>query len=458
MEGTKLYALLVVALIIGLAIGYPVGYYTAPAKEIVKEVPKEVVKEVKVHPLSGQTIYLGLIGASVAGMEWEEPVAKKAIEDVNNYIKMMGLDVKFDIYIECAEGSAPKALQLIQDLHARGVKFVVGLRWSSHCKSVLEYANEHKIICVSDGSTSPLLSIPDDFLFRLPTDDRFQGRAIAKMLESYGIKYLAILQRGDTWGKGLYEALKENFEALGGEIIFYIEYDPEKTEFSAEIEQMAAAVRDAIDKYGAEHVAVEVIGFGEIRTMVATASDYPELMSIMWFGNDGYVRDTILLEEQGPAALMTRHPSTYVGPTESAAYNAFAEWFQRTVGYVPGAYQCYLYDSIWIIAKAILEAGTTDTEVVRKVLPKVAESYFGVSGWCRLNEAGDRAMADYNIWGIVTKQEAEQWNLKTLGEWYNATINGQFIEFTWALVGVYRAVTDTVEWYVPIPMPKPLSS
>lgn len=449
MEGTKFYAVLLGALIIGLIIGYPLGYYAAPVREV------EVIKEVPVHPLSGKTIYIGLIGASVAGMEWEEPVAKKAIEDVNNYLKAAGLDIKFDIYIECAEGSAPKALQLIQDLHARGVKYIVGLRWSSHCKSVLEYANENKIILVSDGSTSPLLAIPDDFLFRLPTDDRFQGKAMARMLWDYGIRYVAVIQRGDTWGKGLYEAFKERFEELGGEIIFYIEYDPEKTEFSSEIEQANAAVEAAIQEHGADKVAVEVIGFDEIVTMQATASDYPALMSVMWFGNDGYVRSTRLLEEQPYPAIITRHPSTYVGPTESATYNEFAEWFIKAVGYVPAAYQCYLYDSIWLIAKAILEAGTTDTEVVRKILPKVAASYFGVSGWTALNEAGDRALADYNIWGIVTRQEAEQWNLKTMGEWYNVTVNGQLIEITWAVVGVYRSITDAVEWLIPIPLPKP---
>jgi len=436
---TKTMAIMGLMLIIGLAIGYPIGRFTAPTQIVEK--PVEV--EVPVYPLKGE-ILIGLIGASTAGMEWEEPTVQIAIEDVNAYVKSLGLPIEFKAIIECAEGSAVKALEKLQSLHSQGVHFIVGMRWSSHCKACLEYANEHKIIMVSDGSTSPLLSISGDYLFRLVCDDTFQGKAIARMLVDYGIKAVAVLQRADTWGDGLYEAFKQRFEELGGVIVEHIRYDPEKTEFSAEVKAINDAIEQAIATYGADKVAVEYIGFDEAVIIQTQAADYPTLMSVPWFGSDGHVRSQRLLEEAGDLAVKTRHFCTYMGITVSDVYREFEAKFIPRVGYVPGTYACLLYDSIWIIAKSIIEAATTDPEVVKEVLPEVAKRHFGVSGWCALNEAGDRAGGNYNIWAVMSVQEIEQYGLERAGI-------GE--EYDWAIVGVYNYLTDSVEWFIPLPLP-----
>ncbi len=441
---TKVLGYIVVALIIGLVIGYPLGTMAAPTKIERVEVPVEV------HPLEGKTIWLGHIGASVTGMEWEEPTIEIALEDVNNYCKSIGLNVTFKAYIECAEGSAVKALEKMQSLYAKGVRFITGMRWSSHCKACLEYANDNDIIMISDGSTSPKIAIPGDNLFRLPPTDLLQGPAMARMLWDYGIRAVAVLQRADDWGDGLYAAFKDRFEELGGTIIEYIRYDPEKTEFSAEISTINDAVAEAIQIYGQNAVTVEVIGFEEISIIQATAKDYPALMSIPWFGNDGYVRSTKLLEEQPDTALAGRHFSTYAGITKSEVYEKFEEKFVPKVGYVPGTYACYLYDSIWIFAKAILETGSTDPKVVKEAIPRIAASYFGASGWCNLNEDGDRAVSIYNIWAVYDPAELPNpedytWQYGPGTEQYGPG------KPNWVLAGVYDPLSDSVTWFVPIP-------
>jgi hypothetical protein len=42
-----------------------------------------------------------------------------------------------------------------------------------------------------------------------------------------------------------------------------------------------------------------------------------------------------------------------------------------------------------------------------EVFPHVADRYFGYSGWCRLNEFGDRAPTPYDIWGYGVNDEGE---------------------------------------------------
>ena len=38
-----------------------------------------------------------------------------------------------------------------------------------------------------------------------------------------------------------------------------------------------------------------------------------------------------------------------------------------------------------------------DGAVLKNVVPYVADNYFGVTGWCRLNENGDREAATYDL-------------------------------------------------------------
>ena len=38
------------------------------------------------------------------------------------------------------------------------------------------------------------------------------------------------------------------------------------------------------------------------------------------------------------------------------------------------------------------------TDVIN-VIPDIASRYYGYTGWCLLNEAGDRYKTDYDIWG-----------------------------------------------------------
>jgi hypothetical protein len=48
----------------------------------------------------------------------------------------------------------------------------------------------------------------------------------------------------------------------------------------------------------------------------------------------------------------------------------------------------------------MLETQSTDVSVIKAKLPEIAENYSGSIGSTKLNEAGDLAQADYEVWGI----------------------------------------------------------
>jgi hypothetical protein len=59
-----------------------------------------------------------------------------------------------------------------------------------------------------------------------------------------------------------------------------------------------------------------------------------------------------------------------------------------------------------------------------EVLPDIASRYYGYSGWCQLDEAGDRANANYEIWGYGLVNDEPS-----------------FVKYGW-----YDMWTDTMYW------------
>lgn len=359
--------------------------------------------------LSGE-IAIGYIAASPGHVENTLPAVKIAIEDVNKYAESLGRGVTFALYAENAETEATKALENAQTLYARGVRFIVGPNWSSQCKAILDYANENKMVIVSDGSTAAGLAIADDYLFRLPATDETQTEALAVgVLREIGIDGLVILHRADAWGDGNYEYIERNFTAVGGEIAGQVRYSAEKTEFAAEIKELDQVVTEALAKYGEGKVAIAIWSFDEITAIASEAANYSTLMQVPWIGSNGITRSTRLTEEAPDAAKQMRILSMMIGVSRSDKYETFREKYMQVVDTEPGAYTTFAYDAVWILAKSILEVGEYNPEKVQAILPTIAGDYFGAGGWYKLNQYGDRGGATFEIWTITVEGGVPDW-------------------------------------------------
>ena len=93
--------------------------------------------------------------------------------------------------------------------------YKIGPATSTAVSAAKEYADANKILLISYSSTSPLLSIKGDNLFRLVPDDTYQGKILAEKMNSDGIKVIVPIWRGDIYGNELY---KSHFEKLGGRV------------------------------------------------------------------------------------------------------------------------------------------------------------------------------------------------------------------------------------------------
>jgi len=421
--------MLAVLLVVGLVIGAGAGYMLAPkGGETIVEVPVEV--PVEVHPFEGQELTIGTTASSTEGLETTVPLYDDIISpDINDYWDMLGLDVSLRILIEDNQASESIALEKTQSFKAMGVNIVLGHGWSGQCSASLSYVNENDMILISSSSTSPLLAIADDMLFRTCPTDFVQAPAIATMWETWGVKAVLTFFRGDAWGDGIYNLLDAGgeWEAHGIVDIGKVRYAPESTEFSNYLDVADGIIADAIVEYGgAKYVGFQYFGFSEARTYMTQAEDYPNVLGSIWMSTESGGRGERMIDETGELCLQTRHFSSLMGVDEgSYLWKDFEERYYAATQYMPSFYTAVAYDGAWMVSKSILETSSMDASDIANVLFDVSSQHHGLSGWVLLTAEGDRAAQVFDIWGYYEKPDGEIWFQK----W--GMYDGRTIEVTW---------------------------
>ena len=352
-----------------------------------------------------QVIRIGVISPCTSLYDSVKTLMGLAEEDISSYYEGQGRDVAITFDVANAGGSSDAHLEKVKEFKAQGINVIIGGAWSSQARASMPYVNENGMLLFSPSSTATDQAIPGDNLFRLCPDDAVQGRVISEALWSWGVKALIVIQRDDAWADGIYDALSQGFTGMGGVVAERVRYDPAVTDFSGCLDLAEEAAQEAIDLYGLDHVTVEVLGLHEAADLAAAARAYPAVYSLSWFGSEGTAHNIALSGNAPEDADHLKVLSPLASPAETQSIEALRDRYQSSSGRTLDAHQAEFYaanwyDAAWICAKAVLEAGTTDADMVKEALPRVADDNY-TTGPCRLNSAGDRETADYVIWGYA---------------------------------------------------------
>lgn len=345
--------------------------------------------------------------------------AQLAEQDINEFLASINSPYRVKIYFEDDKSSPEGALAAAQSFAARGIKIVFTYT-SSATSAVKSFASQNDMILISYASTSPLLAIPGDNIFRLEPPDTFQARGIASLIREMGIDRIVIIYRGDDWGDGLYRALSQRFSELGGEVIGSVRYDPASKDLSAEVASVADYIRG---ERNLSRVGIVALSFpGDFLSLFNSAKRYPELLRVKWFGSDGTVDDTkvrdVLGEDIVNSGILYINPRFFTA--EYPHQERMAARYRSITGENPGEAVYGLYDGLWAITlSVILNNGSISGSQLMRVFPEVAYRYFGYSGWLILDENGDRAIATYAYRMLVRTQNGIEWT--TVGYYDGAT-------------------------------------
>ncbi|MEM3960724.1 MAG: ABC transporter substrate-binding protein [Sulfolobales archaeon] len=427
-------ALSIVLLVVGLIGGYLLGTSMAPPAGVGTATVATVTVTAPATGLSGDIpigMTIPLTGVlSTFGKQYRV-VAEKAAEEINSYLASLGRPWRISLIFEDTATDPKTALDKVMALHGRGVKVFIGLASSAEVAEVKSYVDANKLLVISPSSTSPALALPD-MILRYTPNDLYQGKAIAKIMWLRGVRWIAPIWRGDTWGDGLEKATVESFNSIckaSGEscgVLEGVRYDPAAKEFSVEASRLNSIVSDAVSKYGANKVGVLMISFEEAAALIAAARNYPVLGSVIWQGSDGTAAVQPLLDPPiAEFAVKVKLWNTMASPGISPYTEEIRKWVKNALGMEPMGYTYFVYDALWTVALAIDACGKYDGEAIKNTLPLVLSHYIGASGFIVLDSNGDRALGDYDLWAVVFE-------------------NGTY---TWKVVGLYRGLTETIEFY-----------
>jgi branched-chain amino acid transport system substrate-binding protein len=393
---------------------------------------------------NGQTITIGalndLSGALSSQGKGDLAAEQLAIQDVNALVTSAGCKLTFALNAVDYKLDTPTALSQVQAMSAAGIQVVVGPLNSGTAIGILSYANSNHIVLVSPSSTSPALGYVSatKYLFRTAPNDAAQGQADARMILDRGAQGVILVNRDDTYGNGLANATKVFLQKDSASVVIKgpYKYDTATTDFSFLITQISSDWTTLSGQVGASHVAIFVVAFQELGTMLLQAQkSNPALLStaLPWFGTDGDAQNTVLSNSTtGPVVSTVKLPSTLFNVITNSRTNDFFARIKGTPAYAAIAsnvfYSLEGYDDVWLAALAILTAGQNSGTAIHAIFPTVAASFFGLTGWEGLQPSGDRIPGSYQIWKVVKNPSGT---------------------FSWVLAGTWDYSTDTITWTSP---------
>ena len=354
---------------------------------------------------------------------------ENAENEVNKHFEEMNSSSHFRLLMADSKTSPEESLVAIKKLHENGAKIIVGPATSTAVSAVREYADINNIILLSYSSTSPLLSIERDNLFRLVPDDTYQGKIIAQRMINDDIKVIVPFWRSDIYGNELYKSTKSNFEKLGGKVEEGINYQPYTGKFATslhrinfimwnqDLEKLSMIVSDAVRKYGVNSVAVYVISFDEITPILIQSPLYEILEKVRWYGSDSIAQNHHIIKNVDSAIFATAPLYSISSETEKS--HALEEELEKKLHEVGSiTYPAIAYDSYWIAALSLDKNSTFSsnkenlTKSFKELVAENVESFEGMSGQIKLNKAGDRIGGNYDFWIVGKDNETQSYEWK----------------------------------------------
>jgi len=402
----KIIGIGIVIIIIIVGLGFVIGDSDTEVSESTDSTVQEISE------LSG-VVNIGLIlplsgDLATHGLENLEG-SKFGVVEFNKHLEEIGAPWTLKMTSEDSATNPVIALEKLTSLNAKGIKMIVGPETSSNIRNMKGYSDSNNMLLVSCCSSAPALAIPNDSVYRLVPDDSNQGTALSKLIQHEGIEVLVPVWRGDTWGDGLSAATTSSFVQRGGTIDEGVRYNPESPEFSASTSLLAEVVQGYVDEYGKDKVGVLFLGFAEILQFTQSASQHEILDDVRWFGPGANTKEHKLIDDPIGLEFSTNVQFTTVQfaaskMTDTGDVNPIYEKVQdhltETLGTAPNSFVLSSYDAVWIIGLSILETQSTDVTKIKSVISDIAENYSGAIGPTILNEAGDLAQANYEVWGI----------------------------------------------------------
>lgn len=318
------------------------------------------------------TLKIGILAAFTGGSSTHGHGIAKGIELAQKEIGSTDVEIVQEDS-QCNPKTGQEAMQRLID---QDVDVVIGDGCSSVSVAVLPMANSAEIPLVSPGASSPALSIPNDYFFRVIPSDVYQGSFMAETLYDAGHRRVAVFYTNEPYGSGMNSEFRERFESLGGEVVATATSEPDVIELTDLVQDLKAANPDAL------FVAPNSILTG--ASVIQTASELG--MNIPYYGADIFYDTTVI--DNAPEGSKGLTISTFnTGTDEFKQALAENSPVQEQLFAAAGA-----YDAFDAVQRAYQQGARSGREF-KEAFPSI--EFPGVSAYIQFNDDGELNGDDY---------------------------------------------------------------
>jgi branched-chain amino acid transport system substrate-binding protein len=259
---------------------------------------------------------------------------------------------------------------------------IIGSYGSSLSMAAGDIVNKAKIPTVGCSPTNPLVTLNNDYYFRVCFIDPFQGTVMANYaVNVLGAKTAAVIQDvTQDYSVGLSKYFIDAFRKLTGNpnsIVEISAYNTGDQDFTAQLTNVKNKNPDVIFAPG---------NYGESALLIRQARDLG--IDVPFLGGDTWEAPEFLSigGEAVEGAVFSTH-FTAEAPVTSES-DLFLAAYRQKYGKEANAFAALGYDAYMLILDVIEKAGSAEPQAIRDGLAKV-EGFVGATGIISLDENGD---------------------------------------------------------------------
>ena len=340
-----------------------------------------------------------------------------AVKDINEAGGVLGRKVTL---VKGDDAGDPSfASQTLDRLLSQGAQVIMGTGSTSVTLSLLDKVVRARAAMCSGANTGlELTAYPKQgYYFRTSYSNALQGPVLAQLALGDGHTRVALLGRGDAFGRGLVGAAETALKEAGAEISATVIYDPQQTSFDAEVQKIVASKPDGViligyDERGKIFRGMIERGLGPKKIGIYTTG---VLSADFWKSVNPADPASIEGVKQTAAPLMSKGDFS----TRLAALQPGLKSFQ----FAPEQYDCAIIAALGMVAAkstdpsifksklASVTTGSTECNSYKDCADKLDSgksiAYVGPTGPLKLNAAGDPTMARFQIYVVDAKGQSQ---------------------------------------------------
>ena len=261
-------------------------------------------------------------------------------------------------------------------IHEEEVSVILGPATSSATQAAFPVAQENQVVAISPTSSARGLSAIGDFVFRIPlTADVVIPKGVQTTQAKLGYQRVATFHdETDLFSTDRNETLQETFTANGIEVLTTETFEGTDTDFSAQLTRIKAVNPDA----------------------VFVSALPPEKPGILIQAHQLGISAPVLISsltnvEIDAAGVAAEGAITFTGwlPTDETPGNqAFVQNYTATFGMEPNTFATVSYAAVYILAEALQNAQSTDSNAIRDALANIRD-FDTILGKFSFNADGD---------------------------------------------------------------------